>query len=105
MRKVKYFNSFSEYSAMNVFPDDTLLVLNVNNVISMEYITNCKKWQTAIERAFKAASVYEPKRAEFFQWVAESCENGYFKDETCRTFQYHVEDCDNRWYIEITERS
>lgn len=106
MLKVKEYANFDEFEedAHKQDVDLVAIVNKSNGMVCADLITDCKKWQTAVSRFFKALA----GDTRFDGWqggIEESCKNGFFSDKEVVDGQYtggyfwKVEDLDGCYYI------
>ena len=93
MLKVKEYSSFEAFEQDEHRQDvDLVAIVNKpNGMVCADLITDCKMWQTAVNRFFKALAGDE--RFDGWQETITECINytgGYF---------WEVEDLDGRFYI------
>lgn len=120
--KTKIFKSFKEYESWTErFEncsdyEEIPCVIDNGWKISMDMLTECRSWKTALRRFEKQFKDVD-ENAGITDWVEgirESCENGYFKDamtmydkeeekktaQTFGTYSWGIEDVgENYWYI------
>lgn len=122
MKATKTFDSFDKYEAWaDTFENasdyqEIPAIIDDGWRVSMDLFVECKSYKTAIRRFAKAFRSSFPDVTDWAESMAESCENGYWKDrvwydsksamenreisETFGTFSWGVEEnMEGYWYI------
>lgn len=106
MLKVKEYSSFEAFEQDEHRQDvDLVAIVNKpNGMVCADLITDCKMWQTAVNRFFKALAGDE----RFDGWqetITECIKEGFWQDKALTDRKYtggyfwEVEDLDGRFYI------
>ena len=106
MLKVKEYSSFEAFEQDEHRQDvDLVAIVNKpNGMVCADLITDCKMWQTAVNRFFKALAGDE----RFDGWqetITECIKEGFWQDKALTDgkntvgYFWEVEDLDGRFYI------
>lgn len=106
MLNVKEYANFDEFEkdAHKQDVDLVAIVNKPNGMVCADLITDCKMWQTAVNRFFKALAGDE----RFDGWqetITECIKEGFWQDKALTDGKYtggyfwEVEDLDGRFYI------
>lgn len=109
------FTSFADFEESGIAPErEAVTLIRENGWFKADLMTECKSWKTAVNRFFKALE----NVPEFDGWkdfLRESAENGYFKDNDStmadgsrnefQSFAWEIEPIDeSQWYIFLNIR-
>ena len=106
--KVRFFDSMHEFELSETSGDyEEVSVVRENGWIKCDLMTECKRYQTALRRFFKAVE----NVPEIYRWrdsLEVSTEGGQFKgndlDTANPSFYWGVEDHDGLWYVYVNVR-
>lgn len=99
MLKVKEYSSFEAFEQDEHRQDvDLVAIVNKpNGMVCADLITDCKMWQTAVNRFFKALAGYDPnaaRNADDLRRIGAGtmeCESIQLRTFRCRPYQYEGE--------------
>lgn len=113
MKKFKSYDDYEEWLERNEYMCDCWeepSLIDDGWKQSLDMVTNCKSWKTALRRFCNAFSEVNPVVEKWTDCIRKSCENGCFKNEMKyepgdvlvkkSSYGWKVENLDDgRWYI------
>lgn len=112
--KVRFYDSMHEFELSETSGNyEEVSVVRENGWIKCDLMTECKRYQTALRRFFKALENV-PEVYEWRETLEESTENGYFKMDDLTMadgsrnpvpgYVWGVEEYDGCWYVYVNVR-
>ena len=98
--KVKEYVDFDHYERDPHRQDVDLICIvgKPNGYVCADFITDCRRWQTAFRRFFNVLGS-DPRFEGWDSTVYEAMLNGVWKDKEMVDDKYTVDDLDGRFYI------